>query len=1334
MNRAVILKTLLVELVEDRTNGSMVLSLEKIDYQPFARKFKIFNLSLIVPQKDSVSKKPTSLRSLSFDSVVVSGFGISEILFHRRIKADEILTAKPEIVFAKSEHQIKKYTKIQDHFLALQEKHIEFSVFPIELGVLKVEYGKLIFESDSSNNFLSSAEFFVELHDFNTTLDSLEFDSHSFLFSKRLIIDVVNFKKNFRNNQSLLIDSLKFDSKIDKLHVSNIKFKGFNRNNIIDSVFLKSLNVSGLSISEMNLKRDIKLDAIKFDEGSLNFKYLKNRKTTSTRGNHRERFSELFQIIDSVEVDTITFSNIEMVVNSMYDEKLASVNNLKLEILGVSIDSSNINKDILPDFSNLSLSTGKFSIDTLMQISGEQIVYSSQTSQLVINEFLVSDSVQKINLKSAMLLLDGLDLKKSLEKKPINIALKLVHSDLNLNLSSKYFQKKFPKPSKNHKLFELNRVEIDNANVKIFKADAFQTEFTNLNLSCNINQNSTLSYNIISKLNWTSDNLKFSNESQKLSFSSTFSSYSNDQLILKKGSLQYFNAEHNETNLFFEKLGVENIKIIKSVICKELEVSKINLSNPHLNLNWSISNNSKSDFVFDSLNYILPIHINIHELEFSDGLFNMNSQYLHLNTDLDLLVNNIELPKKLGTHELEALEISINLNNTNFKNNNIELNSDNFVFSTADSNMNISNLSISLDSLPMGMSVFSSNTLKIKDIILTDFDYFKLLKSKKLDFDELSFSNAKVDVYSFNNEYYRIDSTNLKENGFNFNDLDFRKINLQNLKFNYLISDNRSEKLIGVNNFNLCWMPVADSGSLLNELWLDVRGVEFIDDENNISFKLEKLFTENLNNDIVLSKIDFEKTQTENSNAMFLRIPELNLKNINHSSIQSYEVGIEEFNCDSLFLELNNRKESSKPFNFTGRVEVLEKYSDFVNKFNIERSKIQNIDLCINTISDSVSREFSIKEIDVFSNDVGFTSNDSSVFNMSRLMVDIKGKNFISADSLYEFSSGDIYYDFVNNSFEVDSFYVKPRFSRDEFFKKSVFQTDIIDISGRSIVFRGLDLQKAFSKKEFVVSNVDVDGIVLAAHRSKEYPFKHGVYKPLPAELISRIKHKFYVDTLKIKNSYILFGEYVKGSSKPGEVFFSDVNLVSTEFSNMPVLMSNPPIISVELQTKLMGNALLKSSLKFPINRNSFSFSANTGKMNLTDFNSMTENLFGVSIKKGTGYFDIKTVNLGDSISTGSLIFHYRKLRVGLYDRQKAQLNKGIAAPFFGFLVNDLLMKSNNPPFLGKTRTGLVYFERNTEKSFLNYIWKSLLSGILSTGWHNSKQQRKEKRRIRKLQ
>jgi len=96
------------------------------------------------------------------------------------------------------------------------------------------------------------------------------------------------------------------------------------------------------------------------------------------------------------------------------------------------------------------------------------------------------------------------------------------------------------------------------------------------------------------------------------------------------------------------------------------------------------------------------------------------------------------------------------------------------------------------------------------------------------------------------------------------------------------------------------------------------------------------------------------------------------------------------------------------------------------------------------------------------------------------------------------------------------------------------------------------------------------------------------------------------------------------------------------------------------------------------------------------------------------------------------MIFEYRKLKLGVYNRNKAQQNKGMFAGVTRFLINDLLIHSNNPKFARKPRIGQVHFDRDKEKAIINYTWKSLLSGILSTMGFNTKEQRQGKKELKK--
>lgn len=1339
LSRSLIVREILIETVASRSNGDMALDLDKIDYYPFKKKIEILDLSLVVSNFDTLEIKQTKLRSVSFDSIIISDFDLWELLSKKRIKAGKIITAKPDIVFSQTQKKTNIHTSIGSHFNSVQTKDIKLQVFPIEIGILKVEYGNVLFEADSTNNYLGSADFWIELHEFNTTVDSMEFDSHSFLYSRRLIIDISNFSKPLKNGKDLNIENLKFDSKTDKLEVSSFNISSGNPdlNNSLDSIYLKNIEIAGLSISEIKKVKELKLRSIKVSDGFLSVKPFNKRKTKKTKIN-QEVLQILFQFIKDVEVDTLSLEKINCDIIGHNNNRIASAKGFDFELIGFSVDTSMYYNNSLPNFNYFNLALKSLTYDSIQQFETHNVTYASNEANLKLSKVLFKDDAEKIDFKSFGILIDGLDIDKILNNKSVNMGLSLTNPEIIINMSSKYFGHNNSK-SKFSELFKLSKVDVNQANISLFNDNGLKSNISGLDISFGIEPKGedTLAKVNLLDLKWASENIDFSLDDKNIQFSSSSSSYENEDLIVGNGIFKYQGNENQnkKIDIDFQNLSVSKFDIIQGVNSNKLTAERIILQKPILDLAFSINDSLKGIPQNDSLFILLPVDIIVGEFLVQEAKLKLDlenkTHHQNLTSDIDLSIKGVDFPGVLGLEQIQQLRLDLDLHTTHFKNDNIALSVEESSFSTSDSSFNLKDISIKLDSVVTENSVIFSNRFVIKDISLTQLDYMSILRSSDFTFNALKITEPDIDLYSnrFNNQPKKEKLLNPDMYGVTKNS--FKSIEIESLKLKYNLSSKGSEKRVKVGDFDFKWSPgIEENSNLLKELLVDIKEVELIDTEGQTSIALERLFTNELKKDLEISEIVLNKKVSDKQNGIFLRMPHLSLKNINYNNQLSNGLEIEELSSDTLILEFTSNKTEHKQFSFTGRVEALEKYSDFVNKFNIRNSRFHNVDVEINNISDSIHKKFLLDELDIFVSDVGFSSGDSAMLHLKKITLDLKGRKLITADSLYEISTGEIFYDFANNSISIDSFQLKPRYGMDEFYKRAVWQTGMLDITGEKIVLSGIDFKRAITKKEYVVSAIDLDGFKLRVHRDKNYPFKHGVIKPFLSELLRGLNTKFYVDTVRVNNSNILFGLFMEGSHKPGEVFFDDVNINIRELSNMPSLMSYPPVIKLGFASKIMGKSKVTAKLYFPLNSNDFSYSGKTDELDFRDFNSMTQNLFGISITKGKGYIDIIGINAGDSIATGSIKFKYKKLRVGLYDREKAELDKGIAAPFFSFLVNDLLIKSNNPRFLGKTRTGLVYIEPNREKSFINYIWKGLLSGIMSTMWHNSKEQRKEKKRI----
>ena len=1336
LSRSHIINEVIKRTINTQSNGKISVSIKDLEYKPFDREVLILDFSLIVNTKDSLDTKKTNLKKLSFDSVAIIGFDVFKILFDKEIKAEEVLTAKPKIVLLQMEKTYDS-TSFEHHFNSILNGNSKLELFPIEIGIFKVDYGHIMFKSNNNLDFLGSANFAVELHNLNTKKDSLEFDSHSFLYSERLVVDLTNVHKPLKNNNSLQIRKIHYDSKIDRLLIDSLKLGIGNDTtaSVVDSIYFGELMVNGLSISHLTKEKDLVLNSIQVRDGYLGLNEIpSNEKTKNNRDNNK--LTELFKLINAIKVDSVALLNISSRIIDKENELAYNVNNLSINLFHLALDSSVNFKDVFPTFSKLGISIADLHKLKTPQIQANDIYYSADKGMLSISKLNLVDTLENTSFKSEMLEIKGLEYENILAKSVAELMIIVRKPNLKLDLSSKYFKSEHPK-NINKGLLDfvtVKSIDISKANIEVYDNKIFTTSITDLDLNCVLSKKGPNTNSLeLDSLQWFAGDFVFISNNQRTQISASSSNYKNETFGINNARIELSNENFN-SSINLSSLKLNNFNIIDFSNTKTLESSKMKIEHPSISIDI-YRTNAKAKHR-DSIYVSIPFEIDIPEILIDKGVMSLkvNSNNLKKNisfsSDFNLLVRNVDLPNTVSLDHLKTIDWELDLNNSNLVSHNFESELKTFSYSTTDSSLSISVLNMKLDSLVAGKKIVSSNDLNCKSVEVKGLDYSAFLDRKKVVFESFSLKDAIVNVQASDNQAYMVDT--ISPNSLEIGDLEFSKFQFENIAIKFYDVRNDFTNIYELSNLDLLWLPNKEKQTdLIEELGFEVTGLSVLNGKDKSSLSIGDFKSERTKDDIELKGLIFDKPYSTSQNGFLINLPLLSLENIVIHNGDSYGIEIGQLNSDTLILEINNSEVEKEKVSFSARVEALEKYSEFVNKLNVKQSNFKNISLSINDISDSIHSEFTISEVALSTTDVGFTSNDSSILNLSNIRLDIKGRKFITADSLYEISSGDLFYNFKDQIIIIDSLNMTPRYEKEEFFNKFKYQTDLFNIYGDSIVFSGMDFFRAINDKEYVISNVELKGIKFSAHRDKDYPFQHGIIKPMPSDLIGKIPQRFRIDTLRITDSYVLYGEYVKDSKIPGELIFDDFNLKAYNLSNMLDEIPSPPIFNFDIETRIMSKTKLYVDLEIPLNSKGFSFSARSDELDFRDFNSMTENLFGVTITSGKGYIVTEKIYAGDSISTGNMIFSYKKLKLALYDRSKAQLNKGITSPFFKFLVNDLLIKSNNPRFFGRTRTGHVYFERIHDRSFLGYIWKSILSGMMSTAWHNSKEQRKQKRRLK---
>ena len=400
---------------------------------------------------------------------------------------------------------------------------------------------------------------------------------------------------------------------------------------------------------------------------------------------------------------------------------------------------------------------------------------------------------------------------------------------------------------------------------------------------------------------------------------------------------------------------------------------------------------------------------------------------------------------------------------------------------------------------------------------------------------------------------------------------------------------------------------------------------------------------------------------------------------------------------------------------------------------HIDSIAINDIGITHHNIADTAGGTFDIQRVSLIVDELRIDSSNFA-FHEKRLAKDIilklHDKELITSDSLYLLKANDITYYYSKDKLVVDSFEVVPRFDRKIFFERVGTQTDLFQMKFESATAEGIDLISIIENKELEIKKVTLNKFHLMDHRDKHYARIENDFKKLPKQALFNLPFSISLDTVQLNDSFILYGEYVDKSPEPGEIYFTNFNASIYNVSNFIKKDQRYNSMQASINSDIMDKAKMNVNITMPLaeDDDAFWFSGHVEETNLTHFNSMTENLFGISIVRGRGGVDIPLITLNDSSSKGSLYFKYKKLKLAMYNRNKAKMNRGLGSGLVDLLMNGILVKSNNPTFLGKTRTGDVYSERNTERSFFNYLWKSTMSGLMATMGFYNKELRGEKR------
>jgi len=1364
-----IIKFALQKAIFSQSNGKATLVIEDF-------RFDLINGSIVIdhPVLDLQEVYMNETRSIklnrtSYNKIEIDGLNLKELILRRNIIASRFLIDKPEFWFTEQDTDIKSSFHPEKIIDALNQNPEAFSRINIQISDIEIHYGSIkLSEYTSEEVDPGLVDFTFILKNFNTQPDS-SVKQDRILFSDEFLFKLKNLHRELKSGYILGIDSAVFNSTHKNLVLGGISFvpKEINSEKNAIGLIAGKLTINNIGLEEVRGLEDLSLRSIKLSDGYFS-NYILDGYVAKVDTGSKPGLEQLSQVLYDFRLDTVSISNFQYFNIRNTTDTVISTNDINFLLTGIEIDSGMFNDPLTNvEFESVKLSTGGLKIEKIipeLKLTYENLSYSSIDSNLVISKLKVNGDTLSGNSESVEFYLDILDvqgfsLHRFQKQQTQHLNISIIDPIGKIDLDHQLFQKKSSngKPLVPHHLV-LDQVKLQNGAFEIVKGKALNIDLTGFDFELDglrfpANEDEQFRYR---RLIFGYDKIISAFEDGKNQVVTGQLNYSEKRLSLKDVNIKHLSGSPTKlVQVKIKEIGLHDLNLDKLLFENELELGRFTVKYPKITGNFQLPTRvTGNENDAEQEGPVSPLSFSVGGFQLLKGTIDAtifkDIEEIKISTDYDFVLEGINAENGEPLKSiLDDLMWKAHVTNLDIDISDHQIHLKSFLSDAFESQLSLEGLTVN--------STYDDqnkhNKLEVKNLYLPLFDvsgidYKLFVEQDSISISTLRINDPVIELMLPIGEGEKKPSTNKKLDIRKYLFFDYDTIVLNRLQLNIEKPGDSSHIVIDLDEFNFNHRYTSSTeGNLLTNLGFAFDQFSFSDTIADKYLIIRRGFISSTENSFTIQGIkggniaDYDdgsihplksSTEFESSEIVFSGIY---LREALPSRLKVSKLDIGDFDLELTRIEKKEKQKQKS--NLTFNLEVLRRFSNVMTKLSVDTTILGDINFHYKTLGDTSEHTIQFDSIALIVNKIDV---DTSMIGQSKpnlissLTVDLKGRTRITRDSLYEIQTGRLHYDFPNHQISIDSFYVTPRFVDSIFFKKAKYQTDRVKLFGRRIEVSDIDVDALLNENHIHIGSIALKEFDVDMYRDKRFPLRPGIYKMMPREALMGMEQKFTIDSLLFTDSHFKYSEFADKSEYPGEVYFTDFNVSGYNLTNNIDDDDHESMIKINLNAKIMGATKMELSLFFPLYPDSTAFwlTAKSEEIDMVQLNSMTENLLGIGITHGKGSVDIPLITANDSIAYGSMIFRYKRLKLALYSRKKDQLNKGLWSIVANALINDLVVRSNNPRFARKPKTGLVYFKRDTRKGIVNYAWKGMLSGMLSTLGFNNKGQRKERKELKK--
>ncbi|MGB1241499.1 MAG: hypothetical protein ACPG49_03190 [Chitinophagales bacterium] len=407
----------------------------------------------------------------------------------------------------------------------------------------------------------------------------------------------------------------------------------------------------------------------------------------------------------------------------------------------------------------------------------------------------------------------------------------------------------------------------------------------------------------------------------------------------------------------------------------------------------------------------------------------------------------------------------------------------------------------------------------------------------------------------------------------------------------------------------------------------------------------------------------------------------------------------------------NKRKKEIKPIDFQ---QIL---SPKLSTFGIESFKINRASL---TILDAEDQEelLSVYPINLSINnfriDHSLEDQEDKLFYADDFKINAKGFRRKLVKTRSTLVIDEMGLDMVNAKANLKNLSIIPLHSKIELGHIVGHQTGWTSIQNMDVSMRGLDINALLSNRSLNVKKIMVNNPFIESFMDQRLGPAPDRVLSMPQNLLKNLPMSIYIDHVEVKNGKVEYSAFGKAGAKMGVFTMDRVNASLKNLTNNHFLISKESKATLQANAYVMGTGFLTLDFAFPLNSNDYghTFSGALSEMKMADFNPILE-IVPARVDDGKINKITFSAFATDKRARGKLQFYYNDLKVSLKDKNTGKVNA--KQDILSFLADKLFIRDDNPKKGGHFREGIIDCERNPSKSIINFWWKSILTGIVSS-------------------